>query len=194
MKNIYLYLMGLLVCIQLAIPFRIIQGHERILRQGTAYRFLTQPIDPADPFQGRYVRLRYQSNHIDCDPQDVDLNYREPIYAELEVDENGFAYFANWSREPPAEGDYLKTRYHGTNRRWHNDSKTWTTNGIRVDIPFNRFYMDEAKAPRAEVLARDATRSTNCWANVRILNGKALIEDVFAEGKSLRVLAAEKDG
>ncbi len=50
--------------------------------------------------------------------------------------------------------------------------------------------MDEAKAPRAERLAREATRSTNCWVAVRILDGKAVIEDVFAEGRSLRDLAA----
>jgi hypothetical protein len=64
---------------------------------------------------------------------------------------------------------------------------------IRIDIPFNRFYMDENKAPRPKRLAREATRNTNCWANARILNGKAGIEDVFAEGQSLRDLTTEKE-
>ena len=65
--------------------------------------------------------------------------------------------------------------------------------GVRIDIPFDRFYMDEAKAPRAERIVRNSTRSTNCWVNVRILDGKAVIEDVFAEGQSIRDLAAEKE-
>ena len=53
--------------------------------------------------------------------------------------------------------------------------------------------MDEAKAPRAERMARDAGRTTNCWAEVRILDGRAVIDDVYIQGRSLRVLAAEKE-
>ena len=66
-------------------------------------------------------------------------------------------------------------------------------NTFRIDIPFDRYYMDEAKAPRAERLVRESTRSTTCWVNIRSLDGKAVIEDVFAEGQSLRDLAAEKE-
>jgi LysM repeat protein len=40
---------------------------------------------------------------------------------------------------------------------------------------------------------REATRSTNCWVTVRILNGKAAIENVYAAGQSLREMAAEKE-
>jgi uncharacterized membrane-anchored protein len=194
MNHLNLILMGVLASTQLFVPFGMIRSQERILREGAVYRFLTQPIDPADPFQGRYVRLRIRSSHIACDPQSADLKHREPIYATLAVDGNGFAYFDDWSREPAAEGDYLETRYRGVIRQRENDSPAWATNGIRIDIPFDRFYMDEAKAPRAEALARDATRNTNCWVSVRVLNGKALIEDVYAGGESLRVLAAKKDG
>ena len=53
--------------------------------------------------------------------------------------------------------------------------------------------MEESKAPRAEILARDAAREGDCWAEVRIYKGKAVIEDVLVNGVSLAVLAAEKD-
>ena len=44
-----------------------------------------------------------------------------------------------------------------------------------------------------EDLARDATRTADCWAEVRILEGKAVLEDVMIEGRSIRELAAEKE-
>ena len=194
MKNLNLAILGILILAQIAVPFSMIQTRENVLRNGEVFRFKTQPIDPADPFQGRYVRLRFEDDFVPCSKEDKpDLNYREPIYALIETDADGFARFTEWSREPPASGHYLKTRYTGMKQNWNRDTKTRIHKGIRIDLPFDRYYMDEAKAPRAERLAREATRSTNCWASVRILDEKALIEDVFAEGQSLRDLAAEKE-
>jgi len=194
MKTIYLAALGILICCQLAVPFTMIRSQETILREGKRFRFRTRPIDPADPFQGRYVRLGYRDDYISTpEGEKPDLNYREPIYAILETDEEGFARFSGWSHEKPSEGHYLKTRYMGMKQEWLGDSRTRIQKGIRVDIPFDRYYMDEAKAPRAEELTREATRSTNCWVNARVYDGKAVIEDVFAEGRSLRVLTEEKE-
>ncbi|WP_372847030.1 GDYXXLXY domain-containing protein [Pontiella sp.] len=194
MKTIYLIVLGVVICVQLAVPFRMIRGRERILADGQLYRFKTQPIDPVDPFQGRYVRLRFEADTIACNADRmVELQRKQPIYAVLATDGQGFAYFSDWSNERPADGDFLKVRYQYADQDWIKESKSYVTNGIRIDLPFDRYYMDETKAPRAETLARDATRNSNCWANVRILNGKALIEDVFAEGIPLRELAAKNE-
>jgi len=194
MKTIYLFTLLVLIMVQLIIPFRMIRKHERILSEGVLYKFKTRPIDPADPFQGRYVQLRYHSNVIKCDPAEIaGLERKDPVYALIGEDEQGFAELCGWSREKPTGGHYFKTRYRYTDTTWHKESKTRTTNGIRVDISFDRFYMDEAKAPLAERLARNSAQNSNCWANVRIHNGNALIEDVYAEGISLRELATKKD-
>jgi uncharacterized membrane-anchored protein len=195
MKPIYLIALGVLICVQLAVPFRMIRSREKILSNGQLYRFKTQPIDPADPFQGRYVRLRLEAETIECDSDRiVDMQRKQPIYATLETDEDGFAFFSDWSSERPADGDYLKTRYRYVDRTWIKASKSYVTNGIRIDLPFDRYYMDEAKAPRAETLAREALRrDDDCWASVRILNGKGIIEDVFVKGTPLRELAAENE-
>ncbi|HEY5622073.1 MAG TPA: hypothetical protein VIR77_05680, partial [Pontiella sp.] len=93
----------------------------------------------------------------------------------------------------PADGHFLKTRYTGRRIEWNRETEKIIYKGLRLDIPFDRFYMEEAKAPRAEALARDAMRSGDCWAAVRILDGKAVIEDVFAQGERLRDLAAKKE-
>jgi len=191
MKKFSLITLGVLIVAQLAVPFSMIKSRENILRNGELFRFKTRPIDPADPFQGRYVRLGYENDYIPCsEDQKPDLVYKDPIYVSIETDSNGFARFTDWSRMPPVEGPFLKTRYHGRKQERNQKTKEYIYKGIRLDIPFDRFYMDEAKAPRAEVLAREATRNTDCWAEVRILDGKAVIEDVFAEGQSLRDLAA----
>jgi uncharacterized membrane-anchored protein len=194
MKKWSLIALGLLIAAQIAVPFHMIRDRENTLRNGELFQFRTRPIDPADPFQGRYVWLAYEDDYIPG-PKDqkTDLKYREPVYVVLETGPDGFAKLADWSRDRPAEGHYLRTRYTGYRSQWNRETKKSIHKGIRFDFPFDRFYMEESKAPRAEKLARDATRNTNCWANVRILDGKAVIEDVFAEGQSLRILAAEKE-
>ena len=194
MKKLPLILLGILILAQFAVPFSMIRSRENILRNGELFKFRTRPIDPADPFQGRYVLLGIDQDYIPT-PKDqkLDISYKMPIYAMLEAGEDGFARFTDWHRESPAEGRFLKTRYLGTKSEWIPKTRKRLHKGMRIDIPFGRYYMDEAKAPRAERLTREATRSTNCWVNVRILKGKAVIEDVFAEGQSLRELTEEKE-
>jgi uncharacterized membrane-anchored protein len=193
MKNTSVVLLTLLAIVQLAVLASIINGRENILRDGVAFRFKTRPIDPADPFQGRYVSLGFENNFVPVTHRHTEgLRYREPIYAMIATNSEGFACFSGWSRERPAAGAFLKTRYLGEHTRWDQAARRSESQGIQIDIPFDRFYMDEAKAPRAEAAVRDATRSTNCWATVRILNGKAAVEDVIAKGQSLRDLAARK--
>jgi uncharacterized membrane-anchored protein len=193
MKKALAILLGALIAVQFAVIASMIRSQERILREGTAFRFKTQPIDPADPFRGRYVRLGFEANRIPL-PRGAtaDLKDRETLYATLATDAEGFAHFDGWSRGRPASGAFLKTRYLGDFGAWDTGTNPSAQKELRIAIPFDRFYMDEAKAPRAERAVRDATRSTNCWATVRILNGKAVVEDVFAQGQSLRTLAARK--
>ena len=194
MKKLSLLTLGILILAQFAIPFSMIQRHENILINGELFKFRTRPIDPADPFQGRYVQLGIDQNYIPYpEDQKPDLNYKAVIFATVERNEEGFAHFTDWSRERPANGHFLKIRYKGQRHVWIPESKKRIYKGMRLDIPFDRYYMEETKAPRAERLAREATRGTNCWVNVRIINGKAVIEDVFAAGQSLSDLAAKKE-
>ena len=131
---------------------------------------------------------------IKCGAAEIDgLHRKNPIYALISEDDQEFAELIGWSRDQPTDGSYFKTRYRHTDTTWHKESKTRTINGIRMDITFDPVYMNEAKVPRAEQLAHDSAQNSTCWANVRILEEKYLIEDVYAEGKSLRELASEKD-
>ncbi|HSR87689.1 MAG TPA: GDYXXLXY domain-containing protein [Pontiella sp.] len=194
MKKPACIIMGILIIAQFAVPVSMIRNRETILNEGGLFRFKTQPIDPADPFQGRYVRLGFEQNYIRC-PEEMkwEVHYRQPIYALLGTDQDGFACFTGWSSTRPAQGAYLKSRFLWEKYSRPNDDSKRQFEGLMIEMPLDRFYMDEAKAPRAERLVRDATRTTNCWANIRILDGKAVIEDVMVEGRSIRELAAEKE-
>ena len=187
-------LFALTVLAQFALPVHMIRDRETVLREGTRYRFKTQPIDPADPFQGRYVWLSIEQDYIACKESTANqIDYKTPGYASIAIDNDGFAYFKDWHTTKPTTGDYLATRAQGKAHTWEigaDDRRHSTFKGMRIEIPFTRFYMDETKAPRAEILARDATRHGDCWVEVRILNGKAVIEDVAAVGQSLRDLVA----
>jgi uncharacterized membrane-anchored protein len=200
--NWRLILFGLLAAVQIAVPWRMIQHREHVLLNGELFRFKTEPIDPADPFQGRYVWLRIEEDYVHLTEPETDaIDYNASGYAILDTDAAGFAHFSTWSAERPTEhANYLKTKAHGQAVRWEDlpeltdagtHKRTRIHQGLRIDIPFTRFYMDENKAPRAEIRARQATRNQDCWVEVRILNGAAVIEDVIAEGQSLRDLASQ---
>lgn len=186
MKKVYLTVLLLIVFIQLAVPVRMILNREKVLREGTRFSFKTRPIDPADPFQGRFVRLQIQDAHCTV-PEETAADFRgkQKIYATVVVDELGYAQFKTGSKTVPDAPHYLKTRTQGSSR--NNNVGAYT---VWLQIPFDRFYMEESKAPRAEKIAIDASRRGDCWVDVRILNGRAVIEDVYIEGESIRELSS----
>jgi hypothetical protein len=176
MKKASLLTLGIAVALQLLVPTSMILKHERILRTGEIYRFKTRPIDPADPFQGRYVRLGFENNFIsNTNKNETKPEYKERVFVTLSTDADGFCQMESWSRIKPTTGSFLKLTYLGRG----------------FALPFNRFYMEESKAPHAETLVREGTRNTNCWATVRILNGAALIENVYVAGTPIRELAVQ---
>lgn len=193
MKTVSATLLLIAIVAQLAVLGTLIRSRELVLRDGEAFRFKTRPIDPADPFQGRYVSLGFDNNFVSAANGETSAaRFRETVYVRIEADPDGFARFSGWSLKKPASGAFLKTRCKGERSRWDSTGRQSESPGIWIDIPFNRYYMDEAKAPRAEAVVRDAARGSNCWAVVRILNGRAVVEDVIAKGQSLRDIAARK--
>ena len=157
--SVKLLIAVMVLAVQLAVPLTMIRGREAVLRKGEAFNFLTRPIDPIDPFQGRYVRLGLARDFIPGEESEAnDLDYRNPLYETIAADEDGFAEFTSWSLDEPETGHYLKTRYAGPMLEWRDERETRIYKGIRVRIPFDRFYMDEAKAPRSR--ARSIVPST----------------------------------
>ena len=51
-----------MVMVHLYVPAKMIFNKEAVLAQGKDYRFKTAPIDPYDPFRGKYIDLYYEAN------------------------------------------------------------------------------------------------------------------------------------
>ena len=162
---------------QFAVPLSMICKYEKVLRKGEVFRFETAPVDPNDPFRGKYVTLRIKNDSVQNPGHS--FSYGEEVFLTVEKDKDGFAYFSKASKEKPATPDYYKTSC-----EWEDTGK------IHVKIGFDRYYMNEGKAPEAERRynagrSKDASPS---WVSVRILDGTAVIEDLFINGKSVKAL------
>ena len=59
-----LLLLGVVALVQLYVPAAMILEREEVLATGKAYKFRVAPVDPNDPFRGKYITLRYRHNTI----------------------------------------------------------------------------------------------------------------------------------
>lgn len=167
---------AIMVVVQWFIPGQMILQQEKILTEGTAYKFKTRPIDPSDPLRGKYITLNYDLNKAPY--ADEPLEYGDKLYVYIKDDADGFAeavYASKFQEE--TELDYVIARAHSA----YNDS-------ITFELPFTTFYMEESKAYPAEILVREATRDSliNCYGLVYINDDKAVLENVMVDDMPIK--------
>jgi uncharacterized membrane-anchored protein len=167
----------ILAVAQVWVPLSMIARREATLRKGEAYKFRTRPVDPYDAFRGRYVALGFESNEGTA-TNAHEFSRGQKVFVNVSVGTNGYATLGNVSVERPREGDYLSTSVRYPNLK---------QGRIRVKLPFNRFYMNEKRAPDAERQYRRAGRDEkrNAYALVRIRSGMAVIEDLYVDDKPI---------
>lgn len=187
--NLRLGLLLVLALAQWAVPGYLIQRGQATLREGTAYKFRTAPVDPADPFRGRYLVLNFEAAWVTV-PAGFDVEPRQPLYAPIEVDAEGFARLGVPQKTPPDRGDWLRVV-----TGWRDDQQR-----LRVTLPFDRYYLDENAAPAAERLylagnRRGASAGARLtYAQVRVREGYAVIEDLVIDGQPLRERLRDGEG
>ena len=170
-KNTILSLFAILVIIQLAVPLSMISQREMTLRTGTLYKFRTAPVAPADAFRGRYVALQIEGQNLAI-PQSVSFTSGQKVCAILNEDTNGFAHISRLTADRPRGNASIPVtiRYvYGTN--------------AQVQVPFDRYYMGENNAPKAEAAYRAHSRRTNhtTYVTVRVLDGFAVLEELYID-------------
>jgi len=173
-----LILLAMVAAGQLAIPVCMVRRQEQTLREGRAYRFRTAPVDPYDAFRGRYVQLSFEQNSAPWAGGTV--VYRQPGFAEVAEGGDGYAVVRRVALTPPAQGDYCKVElsYPG-----------WGTNAgvVNFRLPFDRYYMEETKAPTAERVYRQQNRrdrvNSNTYALVFIKDGHAALGELYIGDK-----------
>jgi uncharacterized membrane-anchored protein len=163
---------------QLAYPASMIVGYERTLRAGTPLRVRCQAVDPSDLLRGRYVQLRLESFTIPAERPEA-YHRSQTVYALLEADAAGFARLGGIRDEAPERGLYLPAEVLAVNP---------DTREVTVGLPFDRYYMDEYDAPRAEAALRSSASRGDAFVVLRVREGRAAIEDLFVGGRPIAEL------
>ena len=184
-KKLLLTAFILVALVQLYVPAKMIWDKENVIETGIEYKFKAAPIDPSDPFRGKYITLNYDENTaIVSDGQDWVLG--ESIYVSLTTDNLGFAKIKSVSKTKPTDNESFikaKVRFSSGN----------SSNKLTIDYPFDRYYMEESKAYDAELIYRQSQQDTNqvTYALVSIKNGDAVLKDVLIDGTSIREIVKE---
>lgn len=170
------------VLIQLYVPAKMVWDSNAVVTSGKTFKFKTRPIDPNDPFRGKYVILNYEANHVDINNA-ADYDYDETVYVTLKNDDLGYVEIDKVSKSTPkTTSDYVIATVNRTTS-YQEDSIV-----LFVDYPFDRFYMEETKAKPAEEAVAESSREEGktAYAVVKVKNGQTVIEDVMIDGISVK--------
>lgn len=174
-KKLILPLFILLAIIQLLVPIKIIFDKEITLNEGIAYKFKTRPIDPNDPFRGKYITLSYDIETYKT-KEKSDLKASQNVYVCIvENKKNGFAKISKISKHKPRDGEhYFKSKI----KYIRNIDDTSI---INLKFPFKKLFLEETKAKKAEILYNKSNRKSkaNTYALVKINKGDAVLKDVY---------------
>lgn len=183
-RNLWFIAFVLMVVVQLFVPAKMIWEKELVLDKGTEFMFRTAPVDPSDPFRGKYLVLRFEDNLVEV--EDIsDWQEDEDVYLSLSKDSEGFAIPVAVSKiKPSSSEDFLVAKVDQLN----------SPNQVMIAYPFDRFYMEESKAYRAELLYRESMEDSSkvTFASVYVRKGNAVLQDILVNGKPLLDLLEEE--
>lgn len=173
----------LMVVLQWYAPLSMIYDSEKNIEEGTEYRFKTAPLDPSDPFRGKYITLAYEEEtYYPLDTNEARFEYGQKVYALLTRDTLGYAKIFQLVDDEPIDGvDYIPADFTYMYRDYNNKPI------INLQFPFKRYYLEESKASEAEQLywRTLADGSKVCYAKVSIHRGEATLTNVMVNDSSL---------
>jgi uncharacterized membrane-anchored protein len=165
-----------MVLAQLFVPSKMIFDSEKTLTEGKEFVFRTAPIDPYDAFRGKYVRLNFADNSIKI-PKDTTMVSHQKIFLIFETDNEGFAKIKSISKTKPSLTlDYINAEISSI----YIEKDNYIVN---FNFPFDRFYMEETKAPLAETVYNEISqdRFKKAYAKVNIKDGNFVLKDILIE-------------
>ncbi len=172
-------IIGLFCCIaliQLIIPLSMIIKRESVLKNGKQFKFKTAPVDPYDAFRGRYVALRIAEDNVPA-PRGILLSNGQSICAHIAVDEQGFAKLTTVTTSKLQGVSYIQAKV----------MRYVSANKVQLDLPIDRYYMEEKSAPEAERIYRQhiSRDKQDAYVLVRVKDGFAVIEALYVGGKRI---------
>lgn len=173
MKTKYIIIAFIVTVIaQAFVPAKMVYDSEMTERHGTPFKFRTEPVDPSDPFRGKYITLNYNDDVFFT--KDSTWKRDEKVYIILKNDKEGFAEIADALHTAPKTG----TNYIATTVEYYDGER------LHISLPFDRFYMEEGKAQEAETAYREFNNNENAKATyglVAVLDGSAVLKDVIID-------------
>lgn len=171
---------------QWLLPLSGIWHHERVISRGTLVKIECAAPDPYDPLRGRYLAVRPAQSTV-SEPEGFPRGRGlVPVWATLKAGDDGLARIESVSLEPVSGPTVIPL----TARSWG------TINGTEViglEWPFDRFYLNERLAPDADKLVADRSRDRKkTVAEIRLLDGRAVLTDLLIDGVSIREVVKQQ--
>lgn len=162
-----------MILLQLYIPAKMIFDKEQVLNTGELYKFRTAPVDPNDPFRGKYVALNFADNTFFY-TREEDWYMNDQVYVTLSTDSAGFAVIKNVSKQIPEKEIYViaTIQYVMPYEKQ-----------LQIHYPFDRYYVEESKAPEIEEQYQEAIRDSSrvVYALVAVRDGDAVLKDLVLD-------------
>jgi hypothetical protein len=181
MKLLPYLIFGLTALAQWLVPLAGIRQHEQTLAKGTLFKIKCSAPDPYDPLRGRYLAVRPEQHEV-SGLAHMQLQHGMRVYGLLATGPDGLASVTGLSLDPPAKGDFIRLESGYTN-----------SGGTQIQWPFNRFYLNEKLAPEADRWFAENIRSAHgIVAEVRVLDGRAVLADLTVNGEPIREILKKK--
>jgi len=180
-KRLIIWLFVAVCLIQVVTPLSMIMKREDVLKNGQQFKFKTAPVDPYDAFRGRYVALRIENDYL---PAGKETKYTngQTVYALISADEQGFAVLVEAATDRPQGKPYMqaKVRYISSDK-------------LYLDLPVDRYYMEEKVAPAAEKVYQQHSRpgKQDTYVTLRIKDGLAVVEGLYIAGQKIEDLVRQ---
>ena len=190
-----------LVCYLAAVALILFHPVRTILRfsfpasKGVVVRFRVTAYDPYDPMRGRYVRLNlndFERNiRLPKKNWKLDFRHQQGIFAVLEPERDAtakiFDLVAERKEIPPGKM-FLPVRFLWSHQEYDSKKRKYLNNWTHhIRLPFERFYLNERKAPEADKLLQN--RKSKAELIVIIYpDGIYQVKDLVIDGKSVRGL------
>lgn len=187
---------------QIATVGWMIGKREYILAKGTPVKFVASPVDPADPFRGRYVALHLDATYTTSNALGFDRRARP--WASIEVDAQGYATITALDEKKTVGKTCLRVKRY--QQRWITEPPSGDGRQHEFTyecvFPFDRYYMNETAAPEAERRYFQAMRAASGKDNaahrrdtylvVRVLDGDGVAEQLYVDGMPVEQLLTGK--
>ena len=173
-KKIALIGFGVLCLIQLYVAGGMVRQNEEIIHTGQVIKLRTAPLDPNDPFRGKYIALDFPDNSIRVEDP-TSWRFDEHGYVLFDVDTAGFHVPVQISKSVPINSNlYLEVSV-------SNIIDLPNEQMVYIEYPFDRFYLEEKKAPKAEEKYREALSdsSIQTYAKIYVQDGNGVIDNVY---------------